>query len=56
VPGVLGEWDSLEDERATTGESYTRPETIEWKGKKLRVPKVFVSGDHQAIEKRRTKK
>ncbi len=55
VPGVLGEWESLEDERATTGETYTRPETIEWKGKKQAVPKVFLSGNHKDIETRRSK-
>lgn len=53
IPGVLGELDSLEDDRATTGEAYTRPEVIEYKQKKLRVPKVFLSGDHKEIEKRR---
>ena len=36
VPGVLGDIDSLEDDRNTTGECYTRPETIEFKKKKLK--------------------
>lgn len=53
VPGVLGTFESLEDERATTGETYTRPETIEFKKKKYKVPEVFLSGDHKEIEKRR---
>ena len=53
VPGVLGTFESLEDERATTGETYTRPETIEFKKKKFKVPGVFLSGDHKEIEKRR---
>lgn len=53
IPGVLGDIDSLEDDRATTGEAYTRPETIEWKKKKHHVPAVFMSGDHGEIEKRR---
>ena len=56
VPGVLGTAESLEDDRATTGESYTRPETIEWKGKKHSVPPVFVQGNHAKIEKRRRSK
>ena len=56
VPGVLGECESLEDERVSSGEMYTRPETIEWKGKKLKVPEVFLSGNHQDIETRRAKK
>ena len=55
VPGVLGEFESLEDERATTGESYTRPEVIEFKKKKYKVPPVFLSGNHADIEKRRSK-
>lgn len=56
VPGVLGEFESLEDERATTGECYTRPEVIEYKKKKYKVPGVFLSGNHKDIEARRSKK
>lgn len=56
VPGVLGTAESLEDDRATTGESYTRPEVIEWKGKKHKVPPVFMQGNHAEIEKRRQQK
>ena len=55
VEGVLGEKESIEEERATTGESYTRPEEFEYKKKKLKVPKVFLSGNHAEIEKRRGK-
>lgn len=29
---------------------YTRPEVLEYKGKKYRVPKVLLSGDHKKIE------
>lgn len=50
VPGVLGKFESLEDERLTTGEVYTRPEIFEHKGKKYKVPKVLLSGDHKKIE------
>jgi tRNA (guanine37-N1)-methyltransferase len=56
VPGVLGTFESLEDERATTGETYTRPENIKFKNKTYSVPEVFLSGNHKDIEKRRTKK
>lgn len=56
IPGVLGEQESLEDERATTGETYTRPEVFEYKKKKYKVPPVFVSGNHAEIEKRRSEK
>jgi tRNA (guanine37-N1)-methyltransferase len=55
VPGVLGTFESLEDKRTTTGETYTRPETIEFKAKKLKVPPVFLGGNHADIEKRRGK-
>lgn len=53
VSGVLGAHESLEDERDTTGESYTRPEVIEFQKRKLKVPPVFVAGNHAEIEKRR---
>jgi len=56
IPGVLGETDSLEDRRVTSGETYTRPETIEYKRKKYTVPKVFTSGHHANIEKKRGSK
>jgi tRNA (guanine37-N1)-methyltransferase len=55
VPGVLGTFESLEDERISSGEMYTRPEAITWKGKSLQVPKVYLSGNHADIEKRRSK-
>ncbi|MCA9363963.1 tRNA (guanosine(37)-N1)-methyltransferase TrmD [Candidatus Kaiserbacteria bacterium] len=53
IPGVLGTFESLEDARVSSGEMYTRPETITHKKKKYTVPKVFLSGDHKEIEKRR---
>jgi tRNA (guanine37-N1)-methyltransferase len=46
VEGVLGTHESLEDERVTTGEAYTRPDIIEYKKKKLKVPPVFLGGNH----------
>lgn len=49
VPGVLGKFESLEDQRLTTGEVYTRPEIFEYKNKKHRVPKVLLSGDPKKI-------
>ena len=55
VPGVLGEFTSLEEERISSNEMYTRPETIEWKKKKLKVPKVFTSGNHAEIDKKRAR-
>lgn len=50
IPGVLGEFESLEDERVTSGVTYTRPETLKWKGKIHTVPAVLVEGDHKKIE------
>lgn len=50
IPGVLGSFKSLEEERISSSEVYTRPEVLVWKGKKYRVPKVLLSGNHQAID------
>jgi tRNA (guanine37-N1)-methyltransferase len=36
--------------------TYTRPEILEWKGKKYRVPKVLLSGDHKKIDEWRRNK
>ncbi|MEY2664908.1 MAG: tRNA ((1)-)-methyltransferase, tRNA (guanine37-N1)-methyltransferase [Candidatus Parcubacteria bacterium] len=54
IPGVLGTFESLEDERATTGETYTRPEVLKYKKKEYVVPKVLVEGNHKEIEKYRS--
>ena len=51
VPGVLGKAESLERSRVSSPEVYTRPEVLDWKGKKYRVPKVLLSGHHAEIEK-----
>ena len=53
IEGVLGTFESLEDDRATTGETYTRPEVLEYKKQKYQVPRVLVEGDHKKIEKYR---
>lgn len=50
IEGVLGNYDSREEERVSSSEFYTRPEILEWKGKKYRVPKILLSGDHKKIE------
>src|SRR3989304_10444150 len=67
IPNVIN-WDSLQDEsffrkvikeEVETGEleypHYTRPEIFEYKGKKFRVPKVLLSGDHKKVEEWRKK-
>lgn len=53
VPGVLGTFESLEEERVSSGEMYTRPEVLEYKKKKYKVPPVFMSGNHAEIERRK---
>jgi tRNA (guanine37-N1)-methyltransferase len=50
IPGVLGSFDSLEERRVSSADVYTRPETIVYKGKKLRVPKVLLSGNPKLID------
>lgn len=50
VPGVLGKAESLEASRVSSPEVYTRPEVLVWKGKKHRVPKVLLSGNHAKID------
>ncbi len=55
VEGVLGNFGSLEESRTASKDSYTRPEVIEYKGKKYKVPKVLLSGDHKKIEAWREK-
>jgi len=50
IEGVLGNFDSREEERAASSDVYTRPEVLEYKGKKYKVPKVLLSGNHKAIE------
>jgi tRNA (guanine37-N1)-methyltransferase len=50
IPGVLGTFESLEDGRATMGETYTRPEMIVYKKKKYIVPKILTEGNHKLIE------
>lgn len=55
VAGVLGNFDSREEERIASHDVYTRPEVLEYtdskgKVKKLKVPPVLLSGDHKKIE------
>ncbi|MBI4692069.1 MAG: tRNA (guanosine(37)-N1)-methyltransferase TrmD [Candidatus Terrybacteria bacterium] len=51
IPGVLGKKESLEEGRGIGIPVYTRPEVFEHRGKKYRVPKVLLSGNHAKIEK-----
>ncbi|MFH0892134.1 MAG: tRNA (guanosine(37)-N1)-methyltransferase TrmD [Candidatus Falkowbacteria bacterium] len=60
LPGVLGNKESAEKESHSEPglleyPQYTRPEVFEAKGKKYRVPKVLLSGNHKKIEEWRRK-
>lgn len=50
VEGVLGDIQSLEESRVSSPDVYTRPEVIEYKGRKYKVPKVLLSGNHKLID------
>lgn len=56
IEGVLGDIESLEENRNASSEVYTRPESFKYKNKNYKVPKVLLSGHHQNIEKWRSKK
>lgn len=56
LPGVLGNAESAKDESHSTPgvleyPQYTRPEAFEANGKKHRVPKVLLSGNHSSINR-----
>lgn len=50
IPGVLGDQLSVEENRIASPDVYTRPEVIEYKGKKYRVPKILLSGHHAMMD------
>ncbi len=56
IEGVLGNFDSREEERVSSSEVYTRPEKLVYKGKKYNVPKILLSGNHKLIENWKQKK
>lgn len=56
IKGTLNDEASLEENRIASHEIYARPEVYEYKGKKYRVPKVLLSGNHKLIEAYRAKK
>jgi tRNA (guanine37-N1)-methyltransferase len=55
LKGVLGDFSSLEETRPSSSEVYTRPEILEYKGKKHKVPKVLLSGNHKKIDEWRNR-
>jgi len=50
IDGVLGKYESLEEERISSSEVFTRPEILKYKNKQYKVPKVLLSGNHKEIE------
>lgn len=56
IPGVLGKDESVEERRTASCEVYTRPDVIEWEGKKYKVPTVLKTGHHKNIDTWKGKK
>lgn len=56
IKGVLHDENSLEETRVASHEMYARPEVYEHEGKKYRVPKVLLSGNHKLIEEYRAQR
>lgn len=56
IKGVLGHELSIEESRISSPDVYTRPETVEYKGKKYKVPKILLSGHHKRIDSWKTKR
>ena len=56
IPGVLGKDASVEERRVASSAVYTRPETLLYKKKNYRVPKVLQTGHHAKIDEWRAKR
>lgn len=59
IPGVLGKIESVEENRVSSSEVYTRPEVLVYPkvgGKKYRVPKILLSGHAAKIEEWKSKR
>ena len=56
IPGVLGKDASVEERRIASSAVYTRPETISYKKKNYKVPKVLQTGHHAKIDEWREKR
>ena len=50
IPGVLQKKESLEEVRGVGFPVYTKPEVFEHRGKKYKVPKILLSGNHKKIQ------
>lgn len=56
IPGVLGHDGSVEELRIASPDVYTRPEVIQFKGKKYRVPNILLTGHHARIDEWKLKR
>lgn len=56
IKGVLGKDESIEENRVSASEVYTRPETITYKKKKYSVPKILLSGHRAKIDEWKTRR
>ncbi len=56
IPGVLGNFNSREESRIASSDVYTRPEILEYKKKKYRVPKILLGGNRALIERWRSER
>lgn len=56
LPGVLGKDASVEERRVASSRVYTRPEIIEYKGKRYKVPAVLLTGHHAKLDAWRAKR
>ena len=56
IQGVLGNFDSREEERVASSDVYTRPAEITYKGKKYSVPKILLTGHHKKIDEWKNKR
>lgn len=54
IKGVLGDSDSVEENRISSPYVYTRPETLTYKGSNYKVPEVLVGGNHKEIDRWRS--
>lgn len=56
IPGVLGKDASVEERRVASRAVYTRPETISYRKKNYKVPKVLRTGHHANIDAWKSKR
>jgi tRNA (guanine37-N1)-methyltransferase len=51
IKGVLGDLDSVEENRISSPLVYTRPDVLKYKNKAYEVPEVLRGGNHKEIDK-----